>query len=301
MSENVTHTGILDDCFRLMSVSDEICEAFKICAREQNDFARLGGITRKGDRFTVSLLTDFRSRWGGRTPAENLEGKLAFVLGWLTHRAADRQMKPVFRQVDPEKKQRPTECSVYHDAFVFREVFSLGEESPYSVATFDRTMGALPAAKGVSVPEVETFFRALLQRSLVELHTFVPDQDDIEGWLEKMAELQQHFYVDAERYANAIVNPEPEKVKAFIVETNFYNPEDPVIYAARRIQRGEQVTSDEVVGAMTPEADSQYGQALQMGYGYLVSASEFFDGDMDPEDLKVKLKIGQKGRDGQSV
>ena len=94
MSENVTHTGVLDDCFRLMLVSDEICDAFKEVAQSENDFARLGGITRSGDRFTVQLLTDFRKRWEGRRPEDKLEPKLAFVLGWLTHRAADRQMKP---------------------------------------------------------------------------------------------------------------------------------------------------------------------------------------------------------------
>ena len=130
MSENVTHTGVLDDCFRLMLVSEEICDAFKEVARSQNDFARLGGITRSGDRFTVQLLTDFRKRWASRKPEDKLEPKLAFVLGWLTHRAADRQMKPVFREAEPDRTQSPSDCSVYHDAFVFNEVFAVGNYTP---------------------------------------------------------------------------------------------------------------------------------------------------------------------------
>ncbi|MDP6778525.1 MAG: hypothetical protein QGI83_17355 [Candidatus Latescibacteria bacterium] len=55
MSENVTHTGVLDDCFRLMQVSDEICDAFKEVAQTQIDFAQYGGVTRSGDMAPEAL------------------------------------------------------------------------------------------------------------------------------------------------------------------------------------------------------------------------------------------------------
>ena len=301
MSENVTHTGVLDDCFRLMQVSDEICDAFKEVAQSQNDFARFGGITRSGDRFTVQLLTDFRERWADRKPEDKLEPKLAFVLGWLTHRAADRQMKPVFREAEPDRTQSPSDCSVYHDAFVFKEVFAGGKEAPYSTATFEAGMQSLPVAGALGVADVETFFRALLQRALIELHTFIPDRDDIEPWLEKLATLRQQFYVDVDRYAAAIYRPDPVKVKRFITDVNFYDGEDPIVAATRGIQHGEGVTASQVKEAAGAEAKSHYAQALQMGYGYLCAASDFFTSDMTPEALKERLDVGQPGRDGKSV
>jgi len=301
VSENITHTGILDDCFRLMLASEEICDAFKQSVREKKDFARLGGITRSGDRFTVQLLTEFRDRWEGRSPDDNLEAKLGFVLGWLTHGAADRQMKPFFREAEPDRTQSPSDCSVYHDALVFREVFALGKESPYSVATFDRNVSALPAAKGLDVSDVEDFFQALLQRALIGLHTFIPDRDDIEAWLDKLAKLRQQFDVDLERYAKAVAEPDPQKVQRFIVEMNFYDREDSIILAARKIQRGESVSSADVVTAVEADAGSHYGQAIQMGYGYLKAASDFFTSDSDPEDLRNQLDIGKPGRDGKGV
>ena len=81
MSENVTHTAVLDDCIRLMLASDEVCEVFKEVARSHRDFARLGSVTRSGDLFTVRLLGDFRERWEARKPKDRLEPKLAYVLG----------------------------------------------------------------------------------------------------------------------------------------------------------------------------------------------------------------------------
>ena len=301
MSESVTHTGILDDCFRLMQVSDPICDAFKEVAESENDFARLGGITRSGDRFTVQLLDRFRKRWAERKPEDKLEPKLAFVLGWLTHRAADRQMKPVFRDAEPDRTQSPSDCSVYHDAFVFKEVFAGGREAPYSTATFEAGMQSLPAASAFDTADVEAFFRALLQRALIELHTFIPDRDDIEPWLEKLSALQQGFYVDVDRYAAAIYKPDPEKVKRFLTDVNFYDREDPIVVAARGIQHGDGTTASQVKEAATADAKSHYAQALQMGYGYLCAASEFFSSEMSTEALKARLDVGKPGRDGKSV
>ena len=53
MSENITHTAVTDDCARLALDSPAICDAFKLCLREHLEIARLGGVTRSGDRFTT--------------------------------------------------------------------------------------------------------------------------------------------------------------------------------------------------------------------------------------------------------
>ena len=60
-----------------------------------------GSITWAGDHFTVGLLTDLRTGWRERTREDRFEEKLVFVLGWLTHRAADLEMKSVFRGAEP--------------------------------------------------------------------------------------------------------------------------------------------------------------------------------------------------------
>src|SRR5262249_14704182 len=153
---------------------------------------------------------------------DSAESKLAYVLGGLSHRAADRTMKPVFREADAGSTLDPTECSVYHDVFCFREVFQSGREQPYSPAFFEERLESLKAAPALDVPDVEELFRVILQRVLLELHTFIPDVENVDTWLEKLFKRRQTFYVDLHRYAGAFARPDPEKQRRYLVETDFY-------------------------------------------------------------------------------
>lgn len=65
----------------------------------------------------------------GETP-ERID-QLAFILGWITHRAADRQMKPVFRANPDPEGRNPALCSVYQDAFVFANLMVPNGRDPY--------------------------------------------------------------------------------------------------------------------------------------------------------------------------
>jgi hypothetical protein len=60
MSENITHTAVVDDSLRLMQAAGTVCEAFNQAARDHLDMAHLGCMTRAGDRCTPGLLTAFR-------------------------------------------------------------------------------------------------------------------------------------------------------------------------------------------------------------------------------------------------
>ena len=301
MSEKITHTAVMDDCFRLALASGKLCPAFVETMRGLWDFARLGSGTRAGDRHSVQLLTSFRERWPERRPEERLEPKLAFVLGWLCHRAADRQMKPVFRQAEPDRTQKPSECSVYHEAFLFREIFCRDPERLYTAATLETDLGALPAAKILDTAAVREVFHTLMQQALIEIHTFSPDEDNIETWLDGLFGLQQDFYVDVERYAAAVAQPDPDKVRRFISEVNFYDREEPIILTARALQRGETLASEAVCAAIGAGAQSHYAQALKMGCGYVLAASDFFEGRLSADELRERFDIGKAGWDGKSV
>ncbi len=105
MSENITHTAVCDDCLRLMSQISNICDAFKQAASDHLDIAQLGAVTRSTDSFNPGLLKRLRDDWDGRQPKDNFESKLAYSLGALCHRAADRTMKPVFKKAAPNDPQ----------------------------------------------------------------------------------------------------------------------------------------------------------------------------------------------------
>lgn len=285
MSENITHTAVTDDCARLAIYSATVCTPFKEVFSRHLEIARLGGITRSGGKFVVSLLGRYREVWSSTAPNGLLGQKLAFVLGWLCHRAADLQMKPIFRAVDGECALDPTDCSVYHDVFLFRTVYASGKSEPYTPGILSLDAGGLEEA-----------LRSLWQRALVGMHTFIPDQEDIEAWLERLFETRQQFYVDLDRYAQALTHPDSDKVRRFLDEVHFYHDQDPLIQLARSIQAGAPATEIDLAAALDAAAkQSQYAQALRRGYLYLEAASGYFVGQLDEAALADALERGKQG------
>jgi hypothetical protein len=245
----------------------------------------MGGITRAGGKFVVSLLARYREQWAGAQEGDLVEQKLAFVLGWLCHRAADLQMKPIFRAVDGDCREQPTDCSVYHDVFLFREVYGGGQVEPY-----------VPGILSLDAGELEDALRSMWQRALIGLHTFIPDQENVEGWLERLFALRQRFYVDVRRYAEAFADPDPDKVRRFIEQVNFYDGHDPLIRLARSLQAGAPETSIVLQDALDSAAtQSQYAQALRRGYLYLEAASGYFEGTVDEAGFRDALERGLQG------
>ncbi len=282
MSENITHTAVCDDCLRLMSQMPEICDAFKQSAADHLDIAQLGAVTRSTDTFNPGLLKRLRDDWDKRQPKDNFELKLAYSLGALCHRAADRTMKPVFVEAAPDDKQSPKDVSIYHDVFLFREVYKEGVEKPYSPEMF--------AIK----TQFEEHFRILVQRALLSIHTFIPDRSNAEAWLDKLFSLRQQFYVEIARYAEAYNNPDPEKTRKYIVDVNFYDADDDLIRLARAAQSGEATDGDAVKKALASgKSESKYDQALVRGMGYLTAANSFFTGNIDLDEMKAAFEIGK--------
>ncbi len=301
MSETITHTAVLDDALRLAVHSDEVCVDFRQVAAEYRDFARLGSVTRGGDRHIPPILERLRAEWRDRVAEDGLEPRLGYVLGWMCHRATDRQMKPIFRAVDRGCPLRPTDCSIYHDVFLWRTIYANDPQSPFPPLMFEAGMASNPAAAAFNVGALKDLMRALLQTSLLELHTLTPDRDDAWGWLGRLFALYEGFPVAAERYAQVMVQPDADKVQRFIVDVDFYDGQEPIIAAARGIQRGQGVSAQQIRAATQAAPHSHYAQALKRSYDYMAAASAFFTSEMTLEELKQRLDVGVLGRDGIAV
>ncbi|MFH5184072.1 hypothetical protein ACHHV8_16305 [Paenibacillus sp. TAB 01] len=304
MSENVTHTAVVEDCFHLMSASEYVCDAFKEAGRDHSQFFQFGSVTRSGDKFTVSLLDKYRQIWDERKEQDRLGYKLAFVLGWLCHRAADRQMKVVFREAEPESREFPTDCSIYHDAFIFHRLYEDKEKTlfPYRTAHFEKHMASLPAAAaGLKADDAARTYRFGWQRFLLGMQTFISNTEPADAWLDKLHAKHQEQVIHLDRYAEAVITPDPVKVQRFITDTHFYDEQDPLIRLCEELRQGAQASQQEIEAAFAAEPSSQYAHALKLGFGYLRSASAYFEGSIDQDTLKDQLDVGKKGRDGLSV
>ncbi|BFT72731.1 hypothetical protein [Paenibacillus sp. P36] len=303
MSENVTHTAVVEDCFNLMLASERICSAFKEAGKDHIRFIQFGSVTRSGDKFTVNLLDKYRTIWPARNENDRLGYKLAFVLGWLCHRAADRQMKVVFREAEPESREFPTDCSIYHDAFIFRKLYDGNGNTPfpYRTAHFEKQLESLSAAGVIDIGGVTDAYRSIWQQSLLGLQTFISQTKDRDGWLSKLHAKHQEQVIHLDRYAEAVVTPVSTKTQRFITDTNFYSNEDAILRLCEELRKGAVPSQKEIDEAFEAEPTSHYGHAVRMGFGYLMSASSYFTGAIDEETLKDQLDVGKKGRDGLAV
>ncbi|SFL16426.1 hypothetical protein SAMN03159341_103572 [Paenibacillus sp. 1_12] len=296
MSENVTHTSLVEDCFRIMFASDNICDVFKEVGFDHLNFAQFGSITSSGDRFAVPLLSKYRDNWeahkkvpeeiGFRSapavPKSQAESILAFVLGWLCHRAADIQMKT-----------GSVEAGLYQDAFIFHRLFVNNNNTPipYRTVLYEKNMEILPASASISSEDVSEWFQAMQQRFFIEMHTFVPDVEDIEGWFDRLDAKLSERTAHMNRFAEIMMDPDPAKVKQFVSDIHFYEDEDAIIQLAQSLRKGAQPTQAEIQAAYEAAPNSHYGKALKQGFGNLLSASAFFTGNMEPNSLNALLAV----------
>lgn len=307
MSDLLTHWAVFEDCRRLAQGDPAVEPLFRELMQTERDFARLGAITRGGNRWIPTILQWARGSWSDPARPAGAGRKVAFALGGLTHAACDRLMKPLltycagadWNSAHHRMQGRPAdspgspdeatiqEISAYYDTYVFRQVYLSGEEEP-----FNRFL--LAANETAPGRALEEFVRALFQRALLSCHTIVPDQEHVLEWLDRLTRLLQPFYLDIDLWVHVFLSPDPARLERYMVETVFYRAADPAIQAARALQRGEEVSAAQVQRALAAGAnESRYGQALETGVRYLRAASAFWRGDIDEPALKDALDFGK--------
>lgn len=328
MSENVTHVAVCDDVVRLAARHPRVPAEFNRALERHLDIARLGAATRSADRWSAELIAwardnwpagdasadasadadaareAAREAWEGRKTASDPVKKLAFVLGALTHRAADRLMKPLFAHATERYGPGASKDATIHcDVFVFHELYASGQggtealvngsalptalENPYQRAVFEAPSGEVKR-------QLEAYFRVVWQRALISMHTFSPQRDDVHGWLDRLFANLQDFYIDLDHYERIITQPESEKFKRYLEDTHFYDRTDPLIVAARGIQRGQDVPAAAVEAALadTNDRSSRYARALQKGLGYVLAGGRLWRREIDEAETKRGFDVG---------
>ena len=288
MSEHITHTAICQDGHRLARALPDFPPEF-VKAWDENEVpAQMGGVTRKADQFSVDVIARHRDNLqkpeSDRDPQS--DAKLAFILGALTHRSVDRHMKPVFQYF----KQQPdypgyNECTIYCDVLMLRECY--GDDKNFPGDAFDRD-------KSPATPKLRRLLEHVLRRTLVSLHTFKPDVENLDEWLGKLFDATQEFKIQVDKYVEAASEPDEGKWQRYLIETNFYDTNAEIIKLARRARAGEKFTGEEVIAAIeaTGEDDGRYAQALANALNYERAAAAFWRGEIGADECRTRLDIG---------
>ncbi len=305
MSEYIVHTALMQDCFNILLASGKFSEEFKHVARTEREFGEAASTTKSGDVFTWRILDDLKGKWQDRKPEDRLEAKLAFVLGWVSHRAADREMKPVFRAAisDLEKAKNGNLCSLYQEAEIYKAYYLNTENDPFK-DTYDLLLNEEKFPQ-FDLAQTKTLFNGMLRMAFMRMHTTMPDTStDVEGiekWIDHIYNFMQIFKINMECEADIIANPNPEYYKRFVVDTNFFDKSDSLIVLAKKLRAGEQVSAEEVDSAMDAPCSSHYAIALACALKYVKACNDFFIGKISLDELRGILDIGKLGRDGRSV
>ncbi len=299
MSDHIAHIGICDDTFRLAAVHSDILPTFKTLMDKQREMAHMGSVTRSADTWSVELITWARQQLEAAPEGneKRWREKLAFVLGSLTHRSADRLTKPITNcwrgQPDSGRAgDAANESKIMQDVFVWREVFNQGHDRDGATAwPFSPEVLAQPSG---SAAETEKIYRLLLRRALIAMHTLNPDKQNIQSWLDGFIDGMQTYPKSLEQYAKLAAEWDPMLVKRYLTDKRFYVAEDALIQLARAAQHGRAITEAQVREAMsaTDKTHSRYARALAKAMEYLIAAGECFEGRITPEQAAKRLDIG---------
>lgn len=249
MNLSMTKISALDDCLHLLEASDEMCEAFREAVRKARTFAFMADSVGLDEQLDSELLGICRTEWNRSLDEESkdcFKEKLALALGSIGYRGVARQ----------EGLQVNGEESLYREAFLFRVYYVLKNE-PSAVA-----VGAI--------------WKAMRQRNMIELHTFIPYMPSIDEWFERMNNWDLHVETDRETFAEAVA--ETAKPDKYVSETHFYDPNEPILQLIVRLRRGEQMEGEALRAVLQTEAKSVYAKAVLSGFAELRKANEFFTG-----------------------
>lgn len=296
MSEHITHIAVYEDCMRIMQHGPKkLTKAFHEAVDKAYDAGLFCSGARGNHLFAIPIIEDNRELYGtpryGKKEAEQVAG----AVGWLTHRAADLQMKPIFKQVDELGNQMlwSDECQMYHDAMVYKEVYKGGKLStlsdlhPVNETLLSHRMQANTASKHLNVDCFENLMAHYYVGQMMSNNLFTSELGDVNEFTEKMVESSSDLYEDLRIYIRAYENPEPFKYHGYLSNFNIYNREDALIRFVRYVQEHNAPHPSVSLPKALADASQQsnYAQALKRGYDYIEALSDFFEKKISREKV----------------
>ncbi len=299
MSEHITHIAVFEDSIPLIQLSG-FNEAFKIAVEKQPDSGFFGSGSRGNHLYAMPIFDKVKKKWPQYDDSDLKQ--LSSALGWIAHRAADLTVKPLFdlAENDPDNDFSRDEHQMYHDAFTLKYVYDNGKRasaSPLiklSAATLQQGMHSHPGAGLIDVPVAENAITGMLYGEMLTLHQFSSETPtDMDSWLNTFFDRRQRLYEDLRIYIRAFENPDPAKVKYWITDANYYDPNDAIISLIRDFQKNDKKsTVQQLEQAVETSADqSVYAQALSRSYRFLKTSDQFFKGEISASEAYDALEI----------
>jgi len=292
MSEHYSHIAVYEDTVKLLFVTDRLPGVFKTALTQFYDSGLIASTSRDGLLWAIPILEKYKVNQPSSFDDET-SMKLAGAIGWLTHRGADLAAKPILKLFDSNKSSHfnNTECSVYFDAEVYRQVFQSGKKSTRSMynlitpSSFTKhfNLANTPNAKPAEALERILSFHMITDWTM--LNPFVSTETDCTIWLQKMQKQLHDYHEDYRMYVEAVQNPQKDKTQKYLIDHNYYNPHDDIIRRVRSIADTEH--TEELPVTLFKESDSLsvYARALLKAYKYTTAGIRFFQNEISKDEF----------------
>ena len=237
-----------DDLLRLVALSD-LPKSVRQALTVNREVFHLGRAWMVDTAGLQTVLDESRRLWRAEQGQDRGFTQFALAAGHLAARAMDEALGT---------EEDDAEATRYRDTYLFKQ---LQNAKPHA-----RRVAVDGPVPEVTPAEVAELLHLMQQRNLIRMHTLRPEFSDIESWLTDFLGYYAEMKAENLRYGEVFCAPEAEKLRRYVLEPGFYDPEDVPILAARQLANGE------VVGRVTPDftnASSQYGRALLRGMDVL--------------------------------
>lgn len=291
MSEYVAHAAVFDDVRHLALRHEALPPAFRQALRDHPDYGRAGSYTRGNYEYIVPLLTKYRDTWTAGDEAATQQ--LAWVTGWLAHRAADRFVKPMHAVVEADyyapggDGEGITKSRIWNDLVLYDETYRQGREGFLPEHLFSRHLHAYAAGQALDVRHLEDVVHAQWLAGLAALHGPVADEDaPFADRVDTFLKERQVYYVQLGRYADRVEDPDPLEVQRYVHASRFYDADDPLIVLVHGTEEAGAGLGLEAARARAREDGSQYARILGDALDYLDHAAAYWRREIDVETLK---------------
>ena len=266
--------ALVEDCFDLAFVLPELSTLTKTALAGDIDLKIPGNKGRLAPSLALKMevLPDVLKKIKAPTEeAKSMQAdKLSFLLGILTNNALRDRLQPVYEQYADDAR----ELSIYQDTYLLRTL-------------------AGPSAASVKYEDLDQLLKVMLPRAITRVHTLIPDSQDGPEWVVRMGQWRKENHDLMEQYARIYTQPDSEKEKKYVRDTNFYEANDPIIQLARKTQNGERVDEKELnqhVDEALGGAGSRYARALATGIHRVRTVDEFLRETIDEPTFLTALK-----------
>jgi hypothetical protein len=293
MSEHTSHIAIFEDTNRMVQHSEIFCQHFKSSLKEEYEIAAIASESKSGDLFIIPFIKESRQVFRQRKSTRETRKMLAAALGWISHKSADIQVKPLARKYNYDSQRYIDPYPVWNekiealqDITIFKNVYEATNKTTnsryldFGKFLYQRNIDSLPIAQKIDLHKVEHWMASMWKADFLGLHDITEQTTYDDAWLKELFQRTQTFNELWDHYIEAYNNPDTELEKYLIDEKNFYNPQDQLIQWVRNIQKhtlDQAIDEKKALEQARGESASQYAKILANAYLYITAADDFFN------------------------